>query len=478
MTYVNETLFLTFALVLTGLFISSLPYFSKRTLSMANQYWLFAIGLDILAFLLFAAVSTGGLVLLTFANTFFFASYFFLFIFCRQLNGKPVKKLVNLSPVLFLAFGSAFEYLRHFGVFQDRVLLVIGCLIICLIGVLIELLQVRKREPLIQINFLIFTFTAEIVLDVARVWILLQDTSVTTSNILTEPFFTSLIRWFAVAFTVLSFISINGFWAEKLAQSNAKNFGDSRRVSKILDERDSMIASLLKANKSSSTEALSASIAHELNQPLAAALLNIQHLKMLHESDKLRPELIGQIVDQLEKDTKRAGEVIRSLRSIFIKDSALQEVIQVQEVLDNAAAIYKSELTKKKIQFELTLSGDSVVLCHRGQFLQVLLNLINNAIQALTSSDSVKKLISVRGFQDGKNYVLEICDSGPGVPADKQSHLFELLNSDKSTGMGVGLWLCAHIMSNAGGKISYQDATDGGAKFILRFPGIPSEIFG
>jgi len=99
MTYVNETLFLTFALVLTGLFISSLPYFSKRTSSMANQYWLLAIGLDILAFLLFAAVSTGGLVLLTFANTFFFASYFFLFIFCRQLNGKPVKKLVNLSPV-------------------------------------------------------------------------------------------------------------------------------------------------------------------------------------------------------------------------------------------------------------------------------------------------------------------------------------------------------------------------------------------
>ena len=172
MTYVNETLFLTFALVLAGLFISSLPYFSKRTSSMANQYWLLAIGLDIFAFLLFAAVSTVGLLLLTFANTFFFASYFFLFIFCRQLNEKPVKKLVNLSPVLFLAFGSAFEYLRQFGVFQDRVLFVIGCLIVCLIGVLIELLEVRKREPLIQINFQILTFTVEIVIGVARVWIL------------------------------------------------------------------------------------------------------------------------------------------------------------------------------------------------------------------------------------------------------------------------------------------------------------------
>ena len=82
----------------------------------------------------------------------------------------------------------------------------------------------------------------------------------------------------------------------------------------------------------------------------------------------------------------------------------------------------------------------------------------------------------MRGFQDGTNYVLEISDSGPGVPLDKQSHLFELLNSDKATGMGVGLWLCAHIMSNAGGKISYQDAADGGAKFMLSFPRIPREI--
>jgi signal transduction histidine kinase len=143
---------------------------------------------------------------------------------------------------------------------------------------------------------------------------LVADTSTSTSTIFTEPFITSLIRWLSVAFTVLSFISINGFLAEKLAQSNAANLEDSQRVIKLLNERDSMIASLLKANKSSSTEALSASIAHELNQPLGASLLNIQFLKTLHESDSLRPDLVGKIVNQLEKDAKRAGEVIRSLR--------------------------------------------------------------------------------------------------------------------------------------------------------------------
>ena len=175
MKYANETLFLTFALVLVGLFVASIPYFSRRTSSKANQYWLLAIGLDIVAFLLFASVSAINPILIVFANTFFFASYFFLFIFCRELNGKPVKILVNLSPLLFLVFGSIFEYLRQFGVFQDRVLFVVGSLIFCLTAVLIELFQVRKRERLIQINFLIFTFSAEIVLGVARLWLLLGD---------------------------------------------------------------------------------------------------------------------------------------------------------------------------------------------------------------------------------------------------------------------------------------------------------------
>ena len=480
MNYANETLFLVFALVLAGLFVSSMPYFSRRAPSKANQYWLLAIGLDILAFLLFASVSAVGPILLTFANTFFFASYVFLFIFFRQLNQQPVTKFVKLSPLLFIFFASVFEYLRQFGVFQDRVLFVIGCLICCLIGVLLELRQVRQRERLSQLNFLIFTFTAEIVLGIARVWMLLVDTSTSTStsNIFTEPFITSLIRWFAVAFTVLSFISINSFLAEKLAQTNAANLEDSQRVLKLLNERDAMIASLLKANKSSSTEALSASIAHELNQPLGAALLNIQFLKTLHETDSLRPDLVGKIVSQLEKDAKRAGEVIRSLRSIFIKDNGLQELIQVQEVLDNAAAIYKSELVSKKIQLELTLNGDAVIFCHRGQFLQVILNLLNNAIQALTSPDVLKKHISLQGYQNGANYILEISDTGPGVPMHKQLHLFELLSSDKSSGMGVGLWLCAHIMTNAGGKISYQDVSDGGAKFILSFPPVPKEFIG
>ncbi len=469
MIYANEALFLVFVLVLTGLFVSSIPYFGRRTSTNANNYWLIALALNIGAFLFFASAPSINPVLLTFANTFFFAGYFFLFIFCRALNDQPVKKIVIFSPLLFLAFGSVFEYMRQFGVFHDRVLFVISFLILCLIGILYELFQVRKRERYIQIDFLIFTCCAEIVLGVVRIW-LLENTVISPPSLYTEPFLTTMIRWFGVAFTVLSYISINGFLAEKLAQVNAANLQDSARVTKLLSERDLMIASILKANKSSSTEALSASIAHELNQPLGASLLNIQFLKMLHESNKLEPELVGQIVGQLEKDAKRSGDVVQSLRSIFIKDGGVQEVIQVHEIVENALAIYKSELISKNIQIQIDLNEDQVIFCNKGHFLQVLLNLINNAMEALNSSDLANKLISLRGCYHAAQYVLEISDNGFGVSVEKQPHLFGLLSSDKSNGMGVGLWLCAYIMRNAGGKITYQDALGGGATFTLSFP--------
>jgi C4-dicarboxylate-specific signal transduction histidine kinase len=113
---------------------------------------------------------------------------------------------------------------------------------------------------------------------------------------------------------------------------------------------------------------------------------------------------------------------------------------------------------------------------YRGQFLQVLLNLINNSIQILSISTPAQKLISLRGYHDQTQYHLEISDTGPGVALDLQSILFELFSSNKSSGMGVGLWLCAYIMRNAGGKITYQDAPGGGAKFMLSFPMAPEKI--
>jgi len=286
-----------------------------------------------------------------------------------------------------------------------------------------------------------------------------------------DPQLYNFITYFSIAVlsTLRNLIYINLRMHLGFAEHGRLN-NMNMALNNLVEERERMIAAMLKSNKSSSTEALSVSIAHELNQPLGASLLNIQFLKMLQESGEFKPELVAPIVYQLEKDTKRSSEVLLSLRAIFTKDSGSKETVQVRELVDNALAIYKSELISKNIQIKLDLTGNAVFLFNKGQFLQVLLNLINNAIQALSNSNSAQKLISLDGYQKESKYILEITDNGPGVSADQQPHLFGLLNSDKANGMGVGLWLSAYIMSNAGGKITYQDASGGGAKFILSFP--------
>ena len=226
-----------------------------------------------------------------------------------------------------------------------------------------------------------------------------------------------------------------------MARSNAESLENTVRVTNLLVERDALIESLMKTNKSAATGALSASIAHELNQPLGASLLNIQFLKMLHESGELTPELTNQLLNQLEGDAKRSGNIIRSLQSIFVKDTTGYEVIQVNEIVSSALDIYKSDLVSKGIKVTSRVDEDISVTANKGQLLQVLINLVNNAIQALSQADIPSKGIQVNCLRQDKNCIVEIIDNGPGISKERQKRLFELLNTDKSKGMGLGLWL-------------------------------------
>jgi signal transduction histidine kinase len=244
-------------------------------------------------------------------------------------------------------------------------------------------------------------------------------------------------------------------------------------LNNIVEERNSMISSLLRANKSSSTEALSASIAHELNQPLAASLLNIQFLRELVDSNRLTPELAIQLTDQLEKDAKRSSKIVRSLRSIFAKDGEASDTFLMSELIESVLTIYKSELISRGIKIQVSVDRDLKLCVNKGQLMQVLLNLINNAMQALEGSNLLKKEVTLRAYQQSGQCIVEVSDTGPGVPKTIQPGLFELLKGGRPSSMGVGLWLCAHVINSFGGKITYLDAINGGAMFTISFPLAP-----
>jgi signal transduction histidine kinase len=101
---------------------------------------------------------------------------------------------------------------------------------------------------------------------------------------------------------------------------------------------------------------------------------------------------------------------------------------------------------------------------------QVILNLVNNAIQSLEGSDQKEKRITIEGKSDINCMQITVADNGAGVSPEIQADLFTILNSAKKTGMGLGLWLCQHIIARHGGRIWYEDAPQGGARFCIELP--------
>ena len=107
---------------------------------------------------------------------------------------------------------------------------------------------------------------------------------------------------------------------------------------------------------------------------------------------------------------------------------------------------------------------------NRGEIQQVILNLLNNSIQALASTEMANKAITITSEVHANTLRLSIADNGAGVPANRQDTLFELLSSTKQTGLGLGLWLCKYIVMRHGGKLWYEAAQGGGANFVMEFP--------
>jgi signal transduction histidine kinase len=261
------------------------------------------------------------------------------------------------------------------------------------------------------------------------------------------------------------FISLFLFalWNKKLKK-------DKLQIENLLYERQSMISTLLKANKTATTGALSASIAHELNQPLGASNINIQFLKSKLENGQLSPELCKEILDALQSDNERAANIVRSLRSIFIEDDLDTSKVNISATIRTVLDIVKPELKEKNIQIECYVDPSLEIKITSTELRQVILNLVNNAIQALTNSATVNPLISIDACQHSDTVQIKVTDNGPGILKIDQANLFEILISTKQSGMGLGLWLCQYMISRHSGSIHYEDALGGGARFVIKLP--------
>jgi signal transduction histidine kinase len=242
------------------------------------------------------------------------------------------------------------------------------------------------------------------------------------------------------------------------------------RLSNILEERNEMILSLERLNRSASINALASTISHEINQPLGASRLNAQFAEMKLESDPSNISLFKGLIKSILTDIDRASTIVKNLSRLSSNQSKSVSNINLAESIDQVIEISKGKLRSSKIIMQLDCPSHYQISVNMSEWQQVLINLINNAIDALDEANADHKRIEISAKQENKFIKIHIQDSGLGIKAGQESKIFDLMVSNKETGSGIGLWLSKNIIDRFGGEITARNAIDGGACFVIKLP--------
>jgi PAS domain S-box-containing protein len=217
---------------------------------------------------------------------------------------------------------------------------------------------------------------------------------------------------------------------------------------------------------------ISASIAHEVNQPLAAIVANGEAcLRFLAREEPDLNDVRG-AVEWIVKDGNRAGDVIQRVRTLTRKTDGQRAALDVNDAIDDVMVLLQRELLVHRISVQRDLAaGLPLVLADRVQLQQVIINLTMNAIEAMQAIADRARRLTIRSYQDDSGQVIvAVIDSGAGFTAESQDRLFHAFFSTKPGGLGMGLSICRSIIEAHGGRLSASANFDRGATFQFALP--------
>ena len=230
------------------------------------------------------------------------------------------------------------------------------------------------------------------------------------------------------------------------------------------------MAELTHMNRVATAGVLSASITHEISQPLAAIILAASAARRWLALREPNIEKARGSLDKIESDGHRAGEIIASLRGMFKNEAQARTPIDINKLVFAVLAIVRDELRKHQIELRTeldeslpNLEGDRV------QLQQVVLNLVMNAIEAMQSV--VPRILSIRSCVSKPNFIrVAVEDTGTGIDPSNRDHIFNPMFTTKQRGMGIGLSICHSIIEGHNGRIWVTRGSDKGSIFQFELP--------
>ena len=229
-------------------------------------------------------------------------------------------------------------------------------------------------------------------------------------------------------------------------------------------------ADLARISRITTMGELTASLAHEVNQPIAAAVTDANTCLRWLTRDQPDLEEAREAASRMARDATRAADIIRRIRLLFKKGSPQRELVDINEVVREMVVLLRSEATPYSVSIQTELAGLPEIMADRVQLQQVLMNLMINAIDAMKDVDGPRELIIRSQQAEDSQVMVSTSDTGVGLPAQQADQIFNAFFTTKPHGTGMGLRISRSIIESHGGRLWAADNSPHGASFCFTLP--------
>jgi signal transduction histidine kinase len=241
-----------------------------------------------------------------------------------------------------------------------------------------------------------------------------------------------------------------------------------RRIAELATNRQR--AEFAHASRLAIAGELTGSIAHEINQPLGAILANADTAELLLESGADKREDLRRIIADIRRDDLRAGEIIRRLRALLSKQQVEDQAFDLNDAVRDMESLIRPEVKRRGMELDLRLAPSVLTLVgDRIQIQQVLINLVLNAIDAMTAMSEPRRTVVVTTESSAGRIGITVRDRGTGIAAEDLPKIFDSFFSTKRAGMGLGLSIARRLVEAQGGRIRAENGADEGAVFHVEW---------
>jgi len=255
---------------------------------------------------------------------------------------------------------------------------------------------------------------------------------------------------------------------QELQRSNEALQAESRERKRAEEASRQAQADLARVSRVTTMGELTASLAHEVNQPIAAAVTNANTCIRWLARDTPDVEEARAAAVRSAKDGMRAAEIISRIRLLFKKGGPQRELVDINEVVREMIVLLRGEATRYNISVRTELAPElSPVLGDRVQLQQVLMNLMLNGIDAMKDVDGTRELAIKSQRVENEQVLVTVSDTGVGLPAQQADQIFKAFFTTKSHGTGMGLSISRSIIESHGGRLWAADNSPRGASFYF-----------